>query len=44
MAVIGGKEKEAGTLSIRSKKKGDLGKLSVDPFIEQIVREIETRT
>jgi threonyl-tRNA synthetase len=44
MVVIGGKEKESGTLSIRSKKKGDLGKLSSDQFVEQMAREIESRT
>lgn len=44
MAVIGGKEKEAGTLSIRSKKKGDLGKLPVDQFVEQLHNEIESRS
>ena len=44
MAVIGGKEKEAGTLSIRSKKKGDLGKLPVDQFVEQLQKEIESRS
>jgi len=44
MAVIGGKEREAGTLSIRSKKKGDLGKMPVDQFVEQLYQEVESRT
>ncbi|HEX5036431.1 MAG TPA: threonine--tRNA ligase [bacterium] len=44
MAVIGGKEKEAGTLSIRHKKKGDLGKLPVAQFVEQLVVEIDSKT
>ncbi|HSA59882.1 MAG TPA: threonine--tRNA ligase, partial [bacterium] len=44
MAVIGGKEREAGTLSIRSKKKGDLGKLPVDEFVGRLASEIQSRT
>jgi len=44
MVVIGGKEREAGTLSIRSKKKGDLGKLPVDQFVGQLASEIQSRT
>ncbi len=44
MVVIGKKEKEQGTLSVRSKKKGDLGSLAFDKFLEQLRQEINSKT
>ncbi|MBI3540687.1 MAG: threonine--tRNA ligase [Deltaproteobacteria bacterium] len=43
MLVIGKKEVEQKTISVRSKKKGDCGALSVDDFLKQIQQEIEER-
>ncbi len=43
ICVIGEKEEEAGTLSVRSIKTGDLGVMSVDDFIAKLVMEIETK-
>jgi len=43
MVVIGAREKEQGVVSVRSKKKGDLGKIPVDQFVSQLVQEIEQR-
>lgn len=44
MAVIGAKEAEQGTLSVRSKKKGDLGSKPVETFVSELVQEIQQRT
>ncbi len=43
ICVIGEKEEEAGTLSVRSIKTGDLGVMSVDDFIAKLVNEIATK-
>jgi threonyl-tRNA synthetase len=43
MLVIGDKEMENGTISVRSRKDGDLGAMNVDDFIQKIKEEIETR-
>ena len=43
ICVIGEKEEEAGTLSVRSIKTGDLGVMSVDDFISKLVNEIATK-
>jgi threonyl-tRNA synthetase len=43
MAVIGAKEVEAGTLSIRSRKHGDLGAISVDEVISKMKQSISDR-
>ena len=40
MAIIGKREAEAGTISIRSRKKGDLGAMNKDAFIELLQKEI----
>ncbi len=40
MAVIGEKEMEAGSVSVRLHKKGDLGVLTVDTFIAQLQDQI----
>jgi len=43
MLVIGDKELETGSVSVRSRKDGDLGTMSVDDFIKKITEEIRTR-
>jgi len=43
MAVAGKKEMDAGTLDIRSKKKGRLGARTVDEFVKELVDEIEKK-
>ena len=43
ICVIGEKEEEAGTLSVRSIKTGDLGVMPVDDFIAKLVNEIATK-
>jgi len=43
MAVAGMKEMDAGTLDIRSKKKGRLGVRKVDEFVKELVDEIEKK-
>lgn len=43
ICVIGEKEKEAGTLSVRSNKVGDLGTMSTADFIDRLVKEEETK-
>ena len=40
LAVIGEREAEADTLSVRSSKEGDLGSLSIDKFIDALCDEI----
>ena len=42
MLVLGDKEKEAGTVGVRSRKDGDIGAMDIDEFIAKIVKEIET--
>jgi threonyl-tRNA synthetase len=44
MAIIGNKEVETGELSVRSKKKGDLGSMQIDHFIEKLSREVAARS
>jgi threonyl-tRNA synthetase len=38
MAVVGMKEKEGGTLAIRSRKLGDLGSFDIDELLQELVR------
>ena len=42
MLVIGDKEMESGTVSVRSRKDGDIGSMPVDEFVSRIVEEIKT--
>ena len=44
MAIIGAKEVEAGTLSIRSRKHGELGAISVDAAVSKMQVAISDRT
>lgn len=43
MIVLGDKEAEAGTLSVRERKEGNLGVMSLDTFIEKITGEIREK-
>ncbi len=43
ICVIGEREKEAGTLSVRSTKVGELGTMSVEEFIAKLSEEIATK-
>jgi threonyl-tRNA synthetase len=44
MLVVGEKEVNSGTVSVRSKKKGDLGTMNLNEFVEMIVNEIKEKT
>ena len=41
MLIVGDKEKEEMTVSVRERKEGDIGKLKVDDFVNRIVKEIK---
>jgi threonyl-tRNA synthetase len=43
MLVVGGKEAEAGTVSVRHRAKGDLGPQPLDTFVATLRGEVETR-
>ncbi|MEQ2129363.1 threonine--tRNA ligase [Caldanaerobacter subterraneus KAk] len=43
MLIVGNKEVEEGNVSLRSRKDGDLGPISLDNFIEKILKEIATK-
>ena len=43
LCTIGEREAEAGTLSVRSSKAGDLGEMNADEFIAKLVDEIKTK-
>lgn len=43
MLVVGDKEKETGTVSIRSRKDGDKGAVALDEFIASILDEISSK-
>jgi threonyl-tRNA synthetase len=40
MLVVGGKELEAGTVAVPSRKDGDIGTMTADEFILKIAKEI----
>jgi threonyl-tRNA synthetase len=44
MLVIGDKEAEAGSVSVRTRSGGDMGAMSVENFIARITGEIKSRT
>lgn len=43
MCVIGEREVEDGTLSVRSSKEGELGTLSTEDFIARLLEEIKEK-
>jgi threonyl-tRNA synthetase len=44
MLIVGGKEAEAGTVSVRHRSQGDLGPRPVDEFIATLANEVVART
>ena len=44
MLIIGGKEAEAGTVSVRHRAKGDLGPRPLEQFIADLRAEIESKS
>ncbi len=43
MLIVGEKEAKSGTVSVRSKKKGDLGGMKIDDFLKRAKSEIEKK-
>jgi threonyl-tRNA synthetase len=43
LAVVGAKEEEANTLTLRSRKDGELGAMTVDDVVEKLVEEVKMR-
>ncbi len=43
MVVIGDKDVEANAVSVRSRRAGDMGSMSVDEFVDLIVNEVENK-
>ena len=43
MLVIGDEEQQNGTVSVRSRKEGALGSLSMDEFLAKVVVERDTK-
>ena len=43
MVVIGDKEHETGNISVRHRKKGDMGSMSVDDFIKLVKQQNDTK-
>ena len=43
LLVIGEREAESGTVSVRSNKEGELGEMSTEALIEKLKKEIETK-
>ncbi|MDF2987636.1 MAG: threonyl-tRNA synthetase [Eubacterium sp.] len=43
MLVIGDKELESSSVAVRSRKDGDLGSISVEEFLDKIVKEVENK-
>ncbi|AZR73679.1 threonine--tRNA ligase [Anoxybacter fermentans] len=43
MLIVGDREIEDGTVSVRERRKGDLGSFKVEEFIEQILNEIKEK-
>ena len=43
MLVIGAKEVESGTVSVRSRRDGELGSMSLADFVAKAVKEVETK-
>ena len=42
MLVLGDKEKEAGTVGVRSRTDGDIGAMKLDEFVAKVVEEVKT--
>jgi len=44
MLIVGEKEKESGTVSVRSKREGDLGTMELNKFLDKILKEIKEKS
>ena len=44
MLIIGDKEKEEGTVSVRMREKGDIGSMAVEEFAERVKKENDEKT
>jgi threonyl-tRNA synthetase len=44
MLIFGDKEIEEGLASVRKRGKGDLGKIKLTKFIEDVLKEVEEKT
>ena len=44
MVIVGDKEVQANNISVRAKKKGDMGAITLDSFVNQLTQEISTKT
>jgi len=44
IGVIGERETEAGTLTLRSSKEGEIGEMTVDAFLDKCLKEIQEKT
>ena len=44
MLIVGDKDIENKTVSVRARKQGDLGAVALDEFIKKAVEEIENKT
>jgi len=43
MLVVGGRDEQAGTVSVRDRSRGDLGAIALDAFIQQAKQELASR-
>ena len=43
MLLCGDKDIEASTVSVRSRKNGDIGAMTIEQYIDMIMKEIETK-
>jgi threonyl-tRNA synthetase len=43
IVIVGDKEKEASTISVRKRKVGDMGSMNIDDFLSMLSREIENK-
>lgn len=44
IGVIGERETDAGTLTLRSSKEGELGEMTVDEFLDKCLEEVQTKS
>jgi threonyl-tRNA synthetase len=43
MLIVGEKEQQSGTVSVRSKREGDLGAMEISVFLDKILNEIKEK-
>ena len=43
MIIVGDNEVEAGTVSVRSRRNGDMGSMTIDEYVAFIEKEIEDK-